>query len=467
MKNEVEVAIVFSRKYIKGKNITILVPQKAIIGRCVQDSKFFIDNKENKKFKNMDEVNYQHQKIGFYYAKSLKELEKIYETKDLNLILTKYMDEICSKVHYYEPFDENNFESYLLKNESVENFNKKYKVKPKYNNNSKNIYKKDYNSKDDVVGSNILILKKYLKENVFFQDRATDKIIKTIYSNLILDNDRNNIFISGPSGVGKTKTLEIIKSTLEYPMVYTSIKDINQDYSASYILSQILSKLCTTANYKERINDHAFVIIDDLEKLGPDNMFEFQNELLDFFQTGLISMKKNQNVLFNPKKMTFILCGNFNKIDKQINVPANFFKYNTKIDSKDLILDHNTLINFYMFSKEMLDYFQTEVLYEELDLEKSKKIISSLNNKFLQLYLKQLEEQGLRKLIIEKSVIDLLAKHIYSKSGNLKDLDKTIKKMFEEVMYDSINFIGKQSELTITKEILDNDKKGYQFTLKK
>lgn len=450
MEKDVEVAVIFSRRYLKERNITVLVPEKAVTGKCIQDSKFFIDNVENKKFKNMDEANYQNQQYGFYYATSLKKLQDQYETKDLQTILQKYIDEICTKVHYYVNFDEEDFESYLLKNLSIEDFNKEYSVSFKYNflNEQDQMLSKKKNTKNknttnvkcnDLLGKDILNIKNNLNKQILFQNKALDKIVKALYNNYILGNKDNNILISGPSGVGKTQALKVIKECSNHPVVYVSLAHeyADENTSSDYIFNNLLLRLRDDALDNHKADDHSIIILDDFDKLDDFQKLDFQDELYRFLNTGIRGIKANQKLIFYANKITFIMCGN------------------------------NDLIENYLFLDKLFPYFQTEVMFKNLDLKKAEKIIKTLQNNTLVLYINQLVKQGVKNVTLTDELVGELAKRVYSNQLNLKGLDISISNLFTDIMVDSLNYLGVPTELTISKEILQKDKKGYQFTLKK
>lgn len=481
MEKDVEVAVIFSRRYLKERNITVLVPEKAVTGKCIQDSKFFIDNVENKKFKNMDEANYQNQQYGFYYATSLKKLQDQYETKDLQTILQKYIDEICTKVHYYVNFDEEDFESYLLKNLSIEDFNKEYSVSFKYNflNEQDQMLSKKKNTKNknttnvkcsDLLGKDILNIKNNLNKQILFQNKALDKIVKALYNNYILGNKDNNILISGPSGVGKTKALKVIEECSNHPVVYVSLvhEYADENTSSDYIFNNLLLRLRDNALDNHKADDHSIIILDDFDKLDDFQKLDFQDELYRFLNTGIRGIKANQKLIFYANKITFIMCGNFEEADKAINIPKDFYERdNFKVDEEDLSLNQNNLIENYLFLDKLLPYFQTEVMFENLDLKKAKEIIKTLQNNTLALYINQLVKQGVKNITLTDEFVEELAKCVYSNQLNLNGLDISISNLFTDIMVDSLNYLGVPTELTISKEILQKDKKGYQFTLKK
>ena len=83
------------------------------------------------------------------------------------------------------------------------------------------------------------------------------------------------------------------------------------------------------------------------------------------------------------------------------------------------------------------------------------------------LYINQLVKQGVKNVTLTDELVGELAKRVYSNQLNLKGLDISISNLFTDIMVDSLNYLGVPTELTISKEILQKDKKGYQFTLKK
>lgn len=481
MKKDVDVAIVFSRKHLEKKNITVLVPEEVVTGKCIKNSMVFVDDNSNKEIKNMDEANYQNEPYGFYYATSLKELEKQYKTKDLKVILQKYLESICTKVHYYVHFDDNCFESYLLRSSSVEEFNKNYSVNFKYTNGvvkDETLETEEHKDTkinpnvccDDLISGDIFTIREGLKNGVLFQERAIEKIIKALYTNYILGNKNNNILISGPTGVGKTKALKTIMQCSNHPIVYCSIPNeyIDENYDASYIFNNILFRLRDMVVNDDKMDNHYIVILDDFDKLEEFQKYDFQEELICFFNRSFRDIKTNRKVKLDVSKITFIVCGNFDTKEKNINVPKDFYKMeNFKVDKNDLVLNEIDLIEKHLFLEEFLSFFQTEVLFNELDFEKSKKIISSFQNETFISYLQQLEKQCVEKIVVANKFIEEFAKYVYSKQLNLKILDDAIVNIFSDIMVDSLEYLGMPTKLTINDEILQNNKKGYQFTLKK
>ena len=162
------------------------------------------------------------------------------------------------------------------------------------------------------------------------------------------------------------------------------------------------------------------------------------------------------------------MCGNFEEADKAINIPKDFYERdNFKVDEEDLSLNQNDLIENYLFLDKLLPYFQTEVMFENLDLKKAEEIIKTLQNNTLALYINQLVKQGVKNITLTDEFVEELAKCVYSNQLNLNGLDISISNLFTDIMVDSLNYLGVPTELTISKEILQKDKKGYQFTLKK
>ena len=196
--------------------------------------------------------------------------------------------------------------------------------------------------------------------------------------------------------------------------------------------------------------------------------YYLKEELVNFLKCGLRAVQTNQRIIFDANKITFIICGNFDNANKVINVPQDFFKNeNFKISEDDVGLNHDDLVNEHFFLEEMLTYFQTEVLFNNLDIDKTKEIIKTLHNRTMKLYFSQLQKQGIKSITLTDDFIDKLANCVYSKYLNLKRLDNEVVKIFTDVMIESLEYLGVPTDLTINAEILQNSKKGYQFTLKK
>lgn len=214
----------------------------------------------------------------------------------------------------------------------------------------------------------------------------------------------------------------------------------------------------------DKMDNHYIVILDDFDKLEEFQKYDFQEELICFFNRSFRDIKTNRRVKLDVSKITFIVCGNFDTKEKNINVPKDFYKMeNFKVDENDLVLNEFDLIEKHLFLEEFLSFFQTEVLFNELDFEKAKKIISLFQNETFISYLQQLEKQGVEKIVVANKFIEEFAKYVYSKQLNLKILDDAIVNIFSDIMVDSLEYLGMPTKLTINDEILQNNKKGRQF----
>ena len=460
MDKNLETAILFSAHKLEQKNVIFLVPQKLIYGKSNDDTTLFTSILDNANYMNMDEAVRNDVGIGFYYIRKFKDLIKQYKSKDSGEVSRKYLDDLCKKVYYYDNYDVNNFESCFLKECSIEEFNKKYDVKFKYTEEDPN-KKEPENLPLDPVSNNLKNMKSACDKNVFFQDVAKKKILTTLYNNFITEGNNHHILMSGPQGVGKTTFLKQLQDSSEYAVFYTTFESlIESDYAG--MMESLLMGL-----YKENKSLQNGIIIIDQVDTNTDycEALELTEEILKFIKNGTRTARiRGKLITFFADKITFILCGNFEKAKKDTFVPMEFFEHDMNFEMNN-IPSHKDLIRIYGFADRFFDYFTTFTTFEDLTYEQAKRVIIELETSPFNSYLRQLKRQGIT-INIPDNVIDIICKHIYSKRYNLKNIDKIIKKIFEDVVMESLNYVGQPAELNLNEEIVRKNKKGFQFTLK-
>lgn len=476
MDDNVKTAILFSANYIEKKNLILLVPQRIIIGEISEDTSYFEDLMSTDIYRNIDEEIRNNGDLGFYYVKSIKELKKIYNIDDIASLMDSYLSDVYNKMYYYESLDFDNFETCFLKESSMEEFNKKFGLNVSYEKETDDSTCESEEETMDPKTINLANIKNRLDKSILFQDRAKDKLISTLYNNSLGDINKSHIILCGPHGVGKTEMLKQLKKANSNAVVYSKFKCLDEIDASEYINS-LLSQLYYEAKKIDNGFTDSVIIIDDVDTVFKNDYDKYYSlselgtelEKLLSNQNTIVQLDENNNgrIIMDVSLVTFILCGNFNKVTKCVNVPLDFFKSDRqeKIDnvpSPEL----SDFISQYYLSQEFMNRFDTVIDFEDLSLDKLKQIIINAENSPLKFYCKQLTKQGVDNIEISSKLINSICKRVYSKNGNAKDLNKVIKEVFEEIIVESLKYVGTSTDLIIKDEILEDTKKCYQFKLK-
>lgn len=435
MDDEMKVALLFSVDELTNYNLKVLAPQGVVIGSVSDDTTKFYSSTSNETYENADEAVRNNNKFCFYYVKTIKDLKKQYKTSDLNILISNYLNDSYDKVYYYENINSNNFEDHFLKNCSIDEFNKKFKLKFEYST------KSTAAEQEDFYGGYFGSIKKELEGGLLFQNNAKKQVISTLYNNFLYNNSNSHILLSGPSGVGKTKFLKILSSSDVYPSLYVDFNPVvcnsPRDYLNSILIDYYYTKLAM-----DDVNHPGIIIIDNIDSGN------YNYELYDFFEEleRLLTANKRfvpysseskSGIILDTSKITFIICGKFNRAEKCKEVPIDAFK-NKKINTSKIpvtIYPHD-LIEKYGFSDKLLDLFDTRVNMNKLNFDKARYIILNSSSSPLRLFCDDLAKQGIKVNLSEEN-LDKICRLSYSHSGNLKNMDNVIKAIFNDIILNS------------------------------
>lgn len=459
MDDEIQTAIVFNSMSIDEKGIICLIPQRIIAGKMNEDSTYFKSYLDNKEYQNADDAVLNSNQICFYYMKTIGELKEKYGIKDLNKLFERYIKDVYTKVYYYN-LSGDSFENYLLQACSIQEFNKKFDLKISYDLGNKSNEKSKKEILDPLTKS-FKQIKNNLNNNIFYQDESIKQLLSALYNNYILKEAKNNIIISGPSGVGKTETLKQLKLASRQPVLYIKYNPNNFDDPKQYLDSILLDLYYEYSSYEDRF-DLGTIIIDDIDNRTSfyKNM-EFTSEIAKFVNKGTRFVRydkhSREGVSFNAKRINFIICGNFNGVSQLIDVPSSFFiNSDSKIKNLPKILNRNEIEEKYGIDTDFLNLFNIDIKFSPLSLEKAKTILTTSNTSLFKNFCDKLEAQGI-DIQISDSTIDSICRKIYSKRENIKEINTTINNIFADVIVNSFD-CDETDCFIINEDILENSK---------
>lgn len=462
MDDKIQTAVIFTANVLESRNIVFLTPQKIVIGEYTSDDSYFYSYLDGEEYSNMDEVILEQTDIGFYNVKTIGSLKEKYGVDDLYTLFNNYMNDLYTQVYYYELGHEPNMENYFMKRCSIAEFNEKFNLKFSYDRSGE----EEIEEEQDPISENFKSIKECLDKNLLFQNNSKDKLINTLYNNCISKSNKSNIIIYGPTGVGKTEMLRSLSNSSCKPVLYTKYApDLIED------VEEYLNELLRGVHYASLSKDDKnspIIIIDDFDKdFDYVKSMHVLDALAKFVKNGKrfvpYESGSRQGLIFDSENITFIICGNFEYVKSEKNIPLEFFS-NNGVNYSDISasLNKKELIDSYGFSKEILDSFKVHIGFEPLTFSKAKKILVNSNNSPFNIYRRQLKEQGI-SVNISDETIDLICKKVYSKKNNIKNIDTVVSDIFKHIIVDSIS-IEEPAEVTIDGQTIADHKK---YSIKK
>lgn len=464
MGDELQTAVIFTAKKLEDKNVMLLIPQRIVVGESNEDTSYFYSFLDNKEYQNADDAVREGNKICFYDIKTIEELKDYYDTKDLNFLLEMYFEDLYNKVYYYDLSNEDEFENYFMKKSSIEEFNNKYDLKFSYHSSSEKEEQKEL--PEDPIAANFGNIKYALDKNILFQNKAKNKLLNTLYNNFVLNDTKSNIIISGPPGVGKTEALKLLADYSTQPVLYTKFAPSFIDDAKEYLDSLLLNCYYLGLSKQDEVISKT-IIIDDFDKdFNYSTAIEVIDEITKFMRDGKRFVRYSSNtkagIMVDSSNITFIICGNFDKVKREKIIPIEFFTDNTQTSDVPLSLNRDDLTSKYGFYESTIDFFDTHIDFEPLNLDKTKKIIVNSNNSLLQRYRKQLKQQGITIDISDKT-IDLISERVYSKTKNIKNINQVITDIFQNIITTSFT-LAEGTSILVDEKIVDDHN---CYTLKK
>ena len=286
-----------------------------------------------------------------------------------------------------------------------------------------------------------------LKQNVIGQDRAVDKVARSIRRNRIGFNKSGrpigSFLFVGPTGVGKTEAAKQLALEL-FGTTEAMIRFDMSEYMEKFSVSKLIGSPPGYVGYEEagqlteqvRRHPYSLILLDEIEKAHPDVMHMF----LQILDDGRLTDSQGKTVSF--KDTIIIMTSNAGSGDPIVNVgfgttkstPNSVVDKLTKYFKPEFFNRFDDIIEFNALTKENLDQI-VSLMLEKVDqtLQEngmSLKVSTKARQKLVELgYDPKMGARPLRRTIqdqIEDKVTDFYLDHPQVKNFYADLSDDTI-----------------------------------------
>lgn len=286
-----------------------------------------------------------------------------------------------------------------------------------------------------------------LKQNVIGQDRAVDKVARSIRRNRIGFNKSGrpigSFLFVGPTGVGKTEAAKQLALEL-FGTTEAMIRFDMSEYMEKFSVSKLIGSPPGYVGYEEagqlteqvRRHPYSLILLDEIEKAHPDVMHMF----LQILDDGRLTDSQGKTVSF--KDTIIIMTSNAGSGDPTVNVgfgtakstPNSVVDKLTKYFKPEFLNRFDDIIEFNALTKENLDQI-VWLMLEKVDqtLQEngmSLKVSTKARQKLVELgYDPKMGARPLRRTIqdqIEDKVTDFYLDHPQVKNFYADLSDDTI-----------------------------------------
>ena len=325
-------------------------------------------------------------------------------------------------------------------------------------------------------------MKEYLDLNAVGQDDAKKVLSVSIYNHfkrLRLQTSlgkkfkKNNILLTGSTGVGKTFITELIAQKLDIPF---AVADANTITQAGYVgsdVEDILERLYEKANNDLNKAQKGIIFLDEIDKIcakegrngskSRDPSGEgAQQALLKLIEGGEFKIEigrggNKNSITFDTTDVLFIVAGAFSAIEsivkaREVGNDRNFLGGEVEEMSRKEIYQKINFDDFEEFGiiPELLGRLPVRVSLRPLTEEDLIAIMSKIDNNIVSQYKMLLKEDGV-ELKITKGALQQIARNSILHNQGARGLQGVFEEILRDVMFESPSD-GSITEFNITKK---------------
>ena len=305
-------------------------------------------------------------------------------------------------------------------------------------------------------------LKNYLDKNAVGQEEAKRVLSIAVYNHfkrlriqesLGTPMKKNNILLSGATGVGKTFITELIAKKLGVPFITTDANSITQAGYVGGDAEDILENLYNAADNDIEAAQQGIVLIDEIDKICSRDVAGSrdpsgegaQQALLKLIEGGQFKVDigegiRKHSIMFDTTDVLFIVAGAFTAIEsivlsREVGNSVGFLSGKAKKLTKGEIYKKIKFDDFERFGiiPELLGRLPVRIALRPLTEDNLVDIMSGIENNIVDQYKLLLAEDGVKLKVTRGALVQIARNAILNNSGA-----RGLQSIFEELLRDTM-----------------------------
>lgn len=318
----------------------------------------------------------------------------------------------------------------------------------------------DYNIQDISVQG----LEKYLKERVIGHDEELRALATVLIHNTLVKNGNRtrNILIAGPTGTGKTLSLEAAAEYMGLPFVNINTININPEGYYGTSLEDEFLNLIDKCGGNMSMAQRAIVAFDEFDKIGESSL-ELKEAMKSLFlkiaEGARIPLQERvmgttERYDFDTSLLNKVYLGAFAKAFEKDKTPIGFVSAN----NSNITFSRERLINCGYYENELLSRIPIMLPYYPLTKDQMEQTLFCKSSELVKEMAMLKETFGVDILGAEdfaKGAIELIT----SSNTSMRDLNNIIANAFIDIEYELLANKGKCRKLVLTRDTAKDHKK--------
>lgn len=306
-------------------------------------------------------------------------------------------------------------------------------------------------------------LRDAIKEKVFGHDEAIDTFAQKLYMNVTAEPNEpiESILLVGPTGVGKTETVNAACEYLNIPFVHMNASNLVPQGIKGTSIEDVMIALYELAGKDLVKAEHGLIFLDEFDKLNAsilDYKLAIKNILLTFNSGGDFPIQTDDySFIFHSLMTNKIYAGVFERIlEKEKKVGFGTNEKQEELLKEEQLLRKKIMEKKY-FTLEELSRISTIIGFGELSRDIKKDIIlRSKISEFVKKKNRYKRQFGI-DLSIEDSYLESILDKVDSSQTGMRIVSNLIKASIDSAEKSILESPNKYKRLVLSKDtVLDN-----------